>query len=104
MAIIVGYFPLLTYIILILGVTYFLYRRHWMKDEGSFRMKALAILSIVIVCSLFNGILLTAPVLDGTAFVNSVPELLMWIWPDLLVLGALVADMRRTCGFCASRE
>ncbi|TFF93080.1 hypothetical protein EU546_06725, partial [Candidatus Thorarchaeota archaeon] len=83
MAIIVGYFPLLTYIILILGATYFLYRRHWMEDEGGFRTRALAILSTIILCSFLNGILLTTPILHGTVFVNSVPGLLMWIWPDL---------------------
>jgi hypothetical protein len=94
MTIIINYFPLPTFIILILGVIYFLNRKRWI---------ALTILILVISCSLLNGILLTAPIFDGSGFVNNLPQLLMWTWPDLLVLIVLVADMRRTCGLCTSR-
>ncbi len=104
MAIIVGYFPLLTYIILILTVIYLVYRKNWIEDEGSFRMKALTVLGIIIACSLLNTILLTAPILDGTGFASSLPELVMWIWPDLLVLVVLGADIIRTGGFRILRE
>ncbi len=103
MAIIVSYFPLLTYIILILGVIYLLYRKHWI-EQGSFRRKALTVLGISISCSLLNLILLTAPILDGDAFVNSLSELVMWIWPDLLMLAVLSTDIIRTPGVRVPRE
>ncbi len=103
MTIIINYFPLPTFIILILGVIYFLNRKRWIEDRGFFLMRSLTILILVISCSLLNGILLTAPIFDGSGFVNNLPQLLMWTWPDLLVLIVLVADMRRTCGLCTSR-
>ncbi len=104
MTAIVGYFPLLTYIILILGVTYLLYRNHWMEDERGFRVRSLILLGIVISCSFLNGILLTAPILDGTAVADSLPELLTWIWPDILMLAVLSTDIIRTSGVRVPRE
>jgi hypothetical protein len=104
MTIIVSYFPLLTYIIVILGVTYFLYRKHWIEEKGSFQMKPVAILLVAISCSLLNGLLLTAPILNGSAFANSLPELTMWMWPDLLVVGLLGVDIMRRSGRLTPRE
>ena len=103
MIIIVNYFSLPTYIILILGVTYLLNRKRWIEDQGIFRKRSLTILILMISCSLLNGILLTAPIFDGSGFVNSLHQLLMWTWPDLLVLIVLVADMKRTSGLRTSR-
>ncbi|MHA1741125.1 MAG: hypothetical protein ACTSVD_03430 [Candidatus Thorarchaeota archaeon] len=104
MTIIVSYFPLFTCIILLLGVMYFLYRKHWMEDTSRFWMRSLATLSIIILCSLSNVILLTFPVLHGIVFVNSLLELMMWIWPDLLVIAIVAVDIIRTSGLHSLRE
>ena len=104
MTIIVVYIPIPTYIILILGVIYLINRRYWIEDQGIFRKRSLTILILMISCSLLNMRLLTIPIFEGSGFVSSLPQLLMLIWPDLLVLIVLIADMIRTCGLYNSRE
>ena len=103
MVITVIYIPITTYIILILSVIYLQNRKRWI-EEGIFRKRSLTILILMISCSLLSGILLTIPIFEGSGFVSSLPQLLMWIWPDLLVLMVLIADMIRTCGLYNSRE
>lgn len=102
--VIVGYFPVLTYIILIIGAIYLLCRKQWIEDESSFRRKSLILLGIVILCTLFNSILLTVPVFDGSAIVSNLSELLIWVWLNLLVLAILCADIARTYGSSMSKK
>jgi hypothetical protein len=95
LTIIIQYFPLLTYAIVFLGATYFLYRRIWITDRNGFLKRSLYILVLVILSAL-DVIVLTTPVISSIAGVDSVPHLLMWIWPDIIVLVMLVADISRS--------
>jgi hypothetical protein len=94
--IIIHYFPLLTYTIVILGATYFIYRRIWITDRSGLLKRSLSILVLVILFAALDVIVLTTPVISGIAGVDSLPQLLMWIWPDIIVLVALVADLSRS--------
>jgi len=89
------YFPLLTYAIVFLGATYFIYRRTWITDRIGFLKRSLYILVLVIL-SVLDVIVLTTPVISGIAGADSLPQLLTWIWPDIIVLVALVADIGRS--------
>lgn len=87
------YFPALTYAIVILGVVYFIYGRNWKKDPIVFPMRSLVFLVLIILLTALDVIALTTPLLAGPVWVDSLPQLLMWIWPDIIVLVAVVVDL-----------
>jgi len=90
------YFPALTYVIVVSGAAYFIYRRIWKTDPSVFPKRSLVFLVFVILLAAVDVIQLTTPLLAGPAWVDSLPQLLMWIWPDIIVLVALVVDMARS--------
>lgn len=96
MKIIMVYFPALTYAIVILGVAYFIYRRNWKTDPSVFPMRSLVFLVLITLFAALDVIALTTPLLAGPVWVDSLPQLLMWIWPDIIVLAALVVDSSRS--------
>ncbi|MBY8998205.1 MAG: hypothetical protein KGD60_10760 [Candidatus Thorarchaeota archaeon] len=96
MKIIMVYFPALTYAIVFLGAAYFIYRKIWKMDPSVFPMKSLVFLVLIILFAAIDVIQLTTPLLAGPVWVDSLPQLLMWIWPDIIVLVALVADLSRS--------
>ncbi|MHA2140182.1 MAG: hypothetical protein ACXADC_05885 [Candidatus Thorarchaeota archaeon] len=96
MQIIMVYFPALTYIIVVLGVAYFIYRKSWKTDPSIFPMKTLGFLVLIILLAALDVIALTTPLLAGPVWVDSLPQLLMWIWPDIIVLVGLVVDLSRS--------
>jgi hypothetical protein len=93
--IIMVYFPALTYAIVVLGVAYFIYRRNWKTDPSVFLMRLLVFLVLIILFAALDVIALMTPILAGPAWVDSLPQLLMWIWPDIVILVALVVDLSR---------
>ncbi|MFX1415613.1 MAG: hypothetical protein ACFFC0_02325 [Promethearchaeota archaeon] len=94
--IIICYFPVTSYAIVVLGVAYFIYSRIWKTDPSVFPRKSLVFLVLIILLTIIDVIQLTTPLLAGPVWVDSLPHLLMWIWPDIIVLVALVADMARS--------
>ncbi|MFW9845312.1 MAG: hypothetical protein ACFFD6_01080 [Candidatus Thorarchaeota archaeon] len=96
MQIIMVYFPALTYAIVVLGFAYFVYRKNWKTDPNVFPMKSLVFLVLIILFAALDVIALTTPLLAGPAWVDSLPQLLMLIWPDIIVLVALVVDLSRS--------
>jgi hypothetical protein len=87
------YFPALTYAIVVLGVAYFIYRKSWKSDPSVFPMRSLVFLVLIILFVALDVIALTTPLLAGPVWVDSLPQLLMWIWPDIIVLVALIIDL-----------
>jgi len=87
-----GYLPFLTYIIAFLGAYYFILRMIWITDRHGLLKRSLYTLVLVILSAL-DVIQLTTPVIGGPVWINSLPQLLMWIWPDIIVLVVLVADL-----------
>ena len=94
--IIIYYFPVTTYAIVLLGVAYFIYRWIWRTDPSALETKSLVFLVLVILLTTLDMIQLTTPLLGGPVWVESLPELLMWVWPDIMVLVALIVDMARS--------
>lgn len=90
------YFPALTYVIVVLGVAYFVHRRSWKTDPSVFPMKPLVFLVFIVLFAAIDVIGLTTPFLAGPVWVDSLPQLLTWIWPDILILVALVVDLSRS--------
>lgn len=90
------YFPALTYAIVVLGVAYFIYRKTWKTDPSVIPMRSLVFLVLVILFAALDVIALTTPLLGGPVWVDSLPQLLIWIWPDIIVLVALVVDLCRS--------
>ena len=90
-----GYLPFLTYIIAFLGAYYFILRMIWITDRRGLLKRSLYTLVLVILSAL-DVIQLTTPLLAGPVWVDSLPQLLMWIWPDIIVLVVLVADLSRS--------